>query len=106
MMDPFFPGDCGNGARTGNQHATIEDVRKNALIKVLADNLNMMFDIQLHDLCVPLILAPVSVFSRLRGAENPEKSVRTSAFFASSRLSSAKVDRTAQRAAKADTIDV
>ena len=49
MMDPFFPGDCGDGARTGNQLATIEDVRKDALIKVLADNLNLMFDVQFHD---------------------------------------------------------
>lgn len=49
MMDPFFPGDWDDGARTGNQHATIEDVRKDALIEVLADNLNMMLNCQFHD---------------------------------------------------------
>lgn len=92
-MDPFFPGDCGDRARTGNQHATIEDVRKNALIKVMADNLNMMFDFQSHDYCAPLILTRVCLFSRLLEAEIPVKMVRTAAFFVSSWLNSAKVDR-------------
>lgn len=53
MMGPSFPEDWGDGARTGNQHAAIEEVRKDALIKVLADNLNMMFDVQFHDLRAP-----------------------------------------------------
>jgi pyrrolidone-carboxylate peptidase len=66
----------------------------------------MMFDVKFHDLCAPLILAPVSLFSRLREAEIPAKMVRTAAFVCSFLLNSANVDRTAPHLANIGTIRI